>query len=93
MSRVEKLWERLVRAALRKERTGGDAYEHPVGGIVGNVPAALSKNSDIDEILRVADGIQDEDPNISRICMFFTTCFVLLMYFLFIFLILILTPV
>ncbi|KAF1878778.1 hypothetical protein Lal_00047450 [Lupinus albus] len=67
MSRVEKLWERLVRAALRKERTGGDAYEHPVGGIVGNVPAALSKNSDIDEILRVADGIQDEDPNISRI--------------------------
>ncbi|XP_019428289.1 PREDICTED: callose synthase 9-like [Lupinus angustifolius] len=67
MSQVEKLWERLVRAALRKARTGGDAYAHPVGGIVGNVPSALAKNRDIDEILRVADGIQDEDPNISRI--------------------------
>ncbi|CAL0300447.1 unnamed protein product [Lupinus luteus] len=67
MSRVEKLWERLVRAALTKERTGGDAYGHSVGAIVGNVPSALAKNRDIDEILRVANGIQDEDPNISRI--------------------------
>ncbi|OIW12800.1 hypothetical protein TanjilG_24733 [Lupinus angustifolius] len=67
MSRVEERWERLVRAALRRERTGGEAYGRPVGGIAGNVPSALAKNRDIDEILRVADEIQDEDPNISRI--------------------------
>ncbi|XP_061343058.1 callose synthase 9 [Gastrolobium bilobum] len=67
MSRVEELWERLVRAALRRERTGGDTYGRPVGGIAGNVPSALAKNRDIDEILRVADEIQDDDPNVSRI--------------------------
>ncbi|KAL2323845.1 hypothetical protein Fmac_022903 [Flemingia macrophylla] len=67
MSRAEKLWERLVRAALSRERTGDDAYGQHVGGIAGNVPSALAKNRDIDEILRVADEIQDDDPNISRI--------------------------
>ncbi|MED6111743.1 Callose synthase 9, partial [Stylosanthes scabra] len=67
MSRVEELWERLVRAALRRERIGDDAYGRPVGGIAGNVPSALAKNRDIDEILRVADEIQDDDPNVSRI--------------------------
>ncbi|KAI4307526.1 hypothetical protein L6164_030703 [Bauhinia variegata] len=67
MSRVEELWERLVRAALRRQRTGDDAYGRHVGGIAGNVPSSLAKNRDIDEILRVADEIQDEDPNISRI--------------------------
>ncbi|KAL4289406.1 hypothetical protein AHAS_Ahas19G0383000 [Arachis hypogaea] len=67
MPRVEELWERLVRAALRRERIGDDAYGRPVGGIAGNVPSALAKNRDIDEILRVADEIQDDDPNVSRI--------------------------
>ncbi|KOM36575.1 hypothetical protein LR48_Vigan02g272500 [Vigna angularis] len=67
MSRAEELWERLVRAALRRERTGEDAYGRPVGGIAGNVPSALAKNRDIDEILRVADEIQDDDPSVSRI--------------------------
>jgi len=84
MSRAEELWERLVRAALRRERTGDDAYGQPVGGIAGNVPSALAKNRDIDEILRVADEIEDDDPNLSRICMFVTSCFVFLMHFLFI---------
>lgn len=69
MSRAEELWERLVRAALRRERTGDDAYGQPAGGIAGNVPSALAKNRDIDEILRVADEIQDDDPTVSRICM------------------------
>jgi len=76
MSRVEELWERLVRAALRRERTGEDAYGRPVGGIAGNVPSALAKNRDIDEILRVADEIQDDDPSVSRICIFVSSCFV-----------------
>ncbi|CAJ2631140.1 unnamed protein product [Trifolium pratense] len=67
MSGVEELWERLVRAALRRERTGDDAYGRPAGGIAGNVPSALAKNRDIDEILRVADEIQDDDPTVSRI--------------------------
>ncbi|GAU12085.1 hypothetical protein TSUD_00510 [Trifolium subterraneum] len=67
MSGAEELWERLVRAALRRERTGDDAYGRPAGGIAGNVPSALAKNRDIDEILRVADEIQDDDPTVSRI--------------------------
>ncbi|XP_065627232.1 callose synthase 9 [Quercus suber] len=67
MSRAEELWERLVRAALRRERTGTDAFGHPVTGIAGNVPSSLANNRDIDEILRAADEIQDEDPNVSRI--------------------------
>jgi callose synthase len=67
MSRAEELWERLVRAALRRERTGIDAFGRPYTGIAGNVPSSLSNNRDIDEILRAADEIQDEDPNVSRI--------------------------
>lgn len=78
MSRAEELWERLVRAALRRERTGEDAFGRPVGGIAGNVPSALAKNRDIDEILRVADEIQDDDPTVSRICMFMFLFFHLL---------------
>ena len=69
MSRAEELWERLVRAALRRERTGIDAYGRPFTSIAGNVPSSLANNRDIDEILRAADEIQDEDPNVSRICM------------------------
>ncbi|KAI3996912.1 hypothetical protein MKX01_021188, partial [Papaver californicum] len=67
MSRVEENWERLVRAALRRERTGADAFGRPVTGIAGNVPSSLENNRDIDAILRAADEIQDQDPNISRI--------------------------
>jgi len=70
MSRVEHLWERLVRAALRRERTGTDAYGRPVTGIAGFVPSSLANNRVIDEILRAADEIQDEDPTVSRICMY-----------------------
>lgn len=75
MSRVEELWERLVRAALRRERTGIDAYGRPFTSIAGNVPSSLANNRDIDEILRAADEIQDEDPHISRICMSHSICF------------------
>lgn len=64
---MEDSWERLVRAALRRQRIGTDAYGRPVGGIAANVPSSLANNRDIDSILRVADEIQDEDANISRI--------------------------
>lgn len=67
MSRVENLWERLVRAALRRERTGTEAYGLPSSGIAGYVPSSLAKNRDIDAILRAADEIEDEDANVSRI--------------------------
>lgn len=70
MPGVEDSWERLVRAALRRQRIGTDAYGRPDGGIAANVPSSLANNRDIDSILRVADEIQDEDANISRICMY-----------------------
>lgn len=44
MSRVEELWEQLVHAALRRERTAENVS---------------SKSIEIDEILRVADEVQD----------------------------------
>ncbi|KAG4132290.1 hypothetical protein ERO13_D08G023033v2 [Gossypium hirsutum] len=69
MSRAEELWERLVRAALRRERFGMGSVGHAAGGIAGYVPSSLN-NRDIDTILRVADEIQDEEPNVARICMF-----------------------
>ncbi|KAG5628526.1 hypothetical protein H5410_000243 [Solanum commersonii] len=64
MSQVEDLWERLVRAALRGHRA---AAGRPAGGIAANVPSSLANNRDIDDILRAADEIQDEAPNVSRI--------------------------
>ncbi|XP_062209649.1 callose synthase 9 isoform X2 [Phragmites australis] len=66
MARAETNWERLVRAALRGERFGG-AYGQPVTGIAGNVPSSLGNNVHIEEVLRAADEIQDEDPTIARI--------------------------
>ncbi|CAA0815270.1 Callose synthase 9 [Striga hermonthica] len=66
MSRVEDLWERLVRAALRGRRAGGDLYGRPEADLASTVPSSLG-NRDIDDILRAADEIQDEDPNVSRI--------------------------
>ena len=80
MSHVEDLWERLVRAVLRRERTGIDAQGRPIGGIAAFVPSSLANNRDIDEILRAADEIQDVDPNISRICMFTYLLFVLIFF-------------
>ncbi|KAL0437255.1 UNVERIFIED_CONTAM: Callose synthase 9 [Sesamum radiatum] len=66
MSRVEDLWERLVRAALRGRRAGVDLYGRPEAGLAAIVPSSLG-NRDIDDILRAADEIQDDDPNVSRI--------------------------
>lgn len=66
MARAEANWERLVRAALRGERLVG-AYGQPVTGIAGNVPSSLGNNVHIEEVLRAADEIQDEDPTVARI--------------------------
>ncbi|XP_074556851.1 callose synthase 9-like [Curcuma longa] len=68
MRTPETNWERLVRAALRRERLGVVVSEQqPVSGVAGNVPSSLTNNTHIDEILRAADEIEDEDPNIARI--------------------------
>lgn len=63
---MEDLWERLVRAAFQRERTGGGFYGRPEAGLAAIVPSSLA-NKDIDDILRAADEIQDDDPNVSRI--------------------------
>ncbi|XP_051120821.1 callose synthase 9 [Andrographis paniculata] len=63
---VEDLWERLVRAALRGRRASGDLHGRPEPGLAANVPSSLG-NGDIDDILRAADEIQEDDPNVSRI--------------------------
>lgn len=61
-----------MRSALRSQRRSGtDVYGRADGGIAANVPSSLANNRDIDDILRAADEIQDEDPNISRICMLY----------------------
>lgn len=72
MSRVESNWERLVDAVLSRERRGGaDAFGRAVSGIAGNVPSSLARSADIDAILRAADEVQEDDPNVARICEFF----------------------
>ncbi|CDY34913.1 BnaA01g32440D [Brassica napus] len=58
MSQVEALWERLVNAALRRDRTG------EAGGGGGGCPG---EGRDIDDILRAADELQANDPVIARI--------------------------
>jgi callose synthase len=40
-------------------------------GIAGAVPVSLGRTTNIDAILQAADEIQDEDPNVARICKFF----------------------
>ncbi|CAL9752250.1 unnamed protein product [Musa acuminata subsp. burmannicoides] len=67
MPTPEENWERLVRAALRGERLGVGAFGQPVSGVAGNVPSCLANNTHIDDLLRAADEIEDEDRNISRI--------------------------
>ncbi|KAL3519146.1 hypothetical protein ACH5RR_021735, partial [Cinchona calisaya] len=67
MSRAEELWERLVRAALQRQRSRTDAHGRVDSGIAANVPSSLANNRDIDDILRAADEIQDQDANVARI--------------------------
>lgn len=67
MSRAEELWERLVKVTLRNARDGAAAHGRHTTGIAGNVPSSLANSRVIDDILRIADEIQDEDPNVARI--------------------------
>ena len=67
MSGVEEKWERLVRAALRSARGSSDSDGKITAGIARNVPSSLANSRVIDEILKVADEIQDEDHTVARI--------------------------
>ncbi|KAJ3682007.1 hypothetical protein LUZ60_014580 [Juncus effusus] len=67
MSKAESNWERLVRAALRTDRGGGGVHGLPTAGIAGIVPSSLGNNERIEEILRAADEIQEDDPTVARI--------------------------
>lgn len=70
MSRVYENWERLVRATLRREqlRQSGPGHGRTPSGIAGSVPDSLQRSTNINAILQAADEIQDEDPNVARIC-------------------------
>ncbi|KAM0882138.1 hypothetical protein ACQ4PT_032510 [Festuca glaucescens] len=70
--RVAENWERLVRAALKRDRAGGagPGSAHAAGGGVGlasAVPPSLGRTTNIEHILQAADDIEDDDPNVARI--------------------------
>lgn len=58
-----------MRATLKREL--GQGHERMSSGIAGAVPVSLGRTTNIDTILQAADEIQDEDPNVARICKFF----------------------
>lgn len=70
MARVYENWDRLVRATLRREqlRQTGPGHGRTPSGIAGSVPDSLQRTTNINAILQAADEIQDEDPNVARIC-------------------------
>ena len=72
--RVAENWERLVRAALKRDREGGagpgsSAAGHAAAGVglASAVPPSLGRTTNIEQILQAADDIEDEDPNVARI--------------------------
>ncbi|XP_039828027.1 callose synthase 10-like isoform X2 [Panicum virgatum] len=61
-------WERLVRAALKRDRDHLRAGGATGGlGLAAAVPASLGRTTNIEQILQAADDIEDEDPNVARI--------------------------
>lgn len=78
MARAYDNWERLVRATLRREqlRNAGQGHERTPSGIAGAVPPSLTRTTNIDRILQAADEIQEEDPNVARICEPLFSCFI-----------------
>ena len=62
-------WERLVRAALKRDRDHLRAGGAAAGGLglAAAVPASLGRTTNIEQILQAADDIEDENPNVARI--------------------------
>jgi hypothetical protein len=68
--RVAENWDRLVRAALKRDRDQHRAGAAAAGtGLASAVPASLGRTTNIEKILQAADDIEDEDPNVARIRM------------------------
>ncbi|XP_078444435.1 glucan synthase-like 8 [Wolffia australiana] len=68
MGGVFENWERLVRAALRRDQTRGVGRGLGRGSaIAGAVPVSLSATSNIDAILQLANEVEVENPTVSRI--------------------------
>lgn len=73
MARVYENWERLIRTTLQREQLRGAGQAgagKSTAGLAGAVPPSLGKQTNIDAILQAADDIEDEDPNVARICEF-----------------------
>lgn len=70
MSRAESNWERLVRSALQRQQRRSQTPGRITSGLASAVPSALNA-ANIDAILKAADELQDEDPNVARICKYF----------------------
>lgn len=70
MSRVANNWERLVRATLEREqlRSSRQGHIRKSDELLSAVPPSLEKRANIDAILQAANVIEDEDPNVARIC-------------------------
>lgn len=66
MSRAESNWERLVRSALQRQQRRSQTPGRITSGLASAVPSALNA-ANIDAILKAADELQDEDPNVARI--------------------------
>ncbi|KAH9316295.1 hypothetical protein KI387_024922, partial [Taxus chinensis] len=67
MARAEKNWEKLVRATLQRQQLRSHGPGRVASGLAGAVPASLQNTANIDAILKAADEIQNEDPNVARI--------------------------
>eukprot|EP00252_Welwitschia_mirabilis_P020487 TRINITY_DN5035_c0_g1_i1.p1 TRINITY_DN5035_c0_g1~~TRINITY_DN5035_c0_g1_i1.p1 ORF type:complete len:1905 (-),score=310.30 TRINITY_DN5035_c0_g1_i1:173-5887(-) len=63
---AEANWERLVRAALQSQQLRRGQGIGVTSGLASTVPSSLNA-ANIDAILKVADEVQDEDPNVARI--------------------------
>lgn len=66
MSRAETNWERLVRSALQRQQRSNQRPDRITSGLASVVPSSLNA-ANIDAILKAADEIQEEDPNVARI--------------------------
>lgn len=67
-------WERLVIAASQRQHLSSSSTSGPggaAGGLAGAAPSSLGgRASDIDRILQAANEIEEDDPNVARICKF-----------------------
>ena len=63
-------WERLVIAASQQKHLSSSSTSGPAG-LAGAASFSLGgRAADIDRILQAANEIEEDDPNVARICKF-----------------------